>query len=162
MITKDVKWFLSILEDLSKHDPEFTGRLFEVYQKLSKIQPLSLGLFRSDYMIHQDTNEIKQIEFNTVSVSFGGLSSKIGQLHQYLNGTGQYDSKYNYKYYDDEDEIPVSTSASDLAQGLADGNFYYHNGEPKLLVLFCLLCNQMNETALTKDTWNMHCSRSTE
>ena len=162
VITKDVKWFLSILEDLSKHDPEFTGRLFEVYQKLSKIQPLSLGLFRSDYMIHRDTNEIKQIEFNTVSVSFGGLSSKIGQLHQYLNGTGQYDSKYNYKYYDDEDEIPVSTSASDLAQGLADGNFYYHNGEPKLLVLFCLLCNQMNETALTKDTWNMHCSRSTE
>ena len=146
VITKDVKWFSSILEDLSKHDPEFTGRLFEVYQKLSKIQPLSLGLFRSDYMIHQDTNEIKQIEFNTVSVSFGGLSSKIGQLHQYLNGTGQYDSKYNYKYYDDEDEIPVSTSASDLAQGLADGNFYYHNGEPKTssVVLFIVQPNERN------------------
>ncbi|EMG48118.1 GSH2 Glutathione synthetase GSH2 [Candida maltosa Xu316] len=146
VITKDKNWFLSILEDLSKHDADFTGKLFEVYKKSTKLQPLSLGLFRSDYMVHQDTNEIKQIEFNTVSVSFGGLSTKIGQLHQYLNGTGQYDDKYNYKYYDDDDEIPVSTSITDLAQGLADGNLHYHNGENKksTVVLFIVQPNERN------------------
>ena len=51
---------------------------------------LSLGLFRSDYMIHADpsesspTPEIKQVEFNTISSSFGGLSSAVTKLHQYL------------------------------------------------------------------------------
>ena len=52
---------------------------------------LSLGLFRSDYMIHADpsesspTPEIKQVEFNTISSSFGGLSSAVTKLHQYLS-----------------------------------------------------------------------------
>jgi hypothetical protein len=52
-------------------------------------QKLSLGLFRSDYMIHADPNEtspapeIKQVEFNTISSSFGGLSSAVTKLHQY-------------------------------------------------------------------------------
>lgn len=146
VITQDKEWFLSILGELSKHDADFTGKLFEVYQKLKNIQPLSLGLFRSDYMVHQDTNEIKQIEFNTVSVSFGGLSTKIGQLHQYLNGSGQYDNKYNYKYYDDEEEIPVSPSIKELAQGLADGNYYYNNGHnnSSTIVLFIVQPNERN------------------
>ncbi|RCK63482.1 Glutathione synthetase [Candida viswanathii] len=146
VMTQDKDWFLSVIEDLSKHDADFTGKLYEVYKKLNKIQPLSLGLFRSDYMVHQDTNEIKQIEFNTVSVSFGGLSTKIGQLHQYLNGTGQYDNKYNYAYYDNEDEIPVSPSIKELAQGLADGNYYYNNcnSNTSTIVLFIVQPNERN------------------
>jgi len=49
-------------------------------------QSLSLGLFRSDYMVHQETtNEtpvIKQVEFNTIASSFGGLSSQTSNLHK--------------------------------------------------------------------------------
>lgn len=49
---------------------------------------LSLGMFRSDYMIHQDTSDpssvpkVKQVEFNTIASSFGGLSSQTCRLHK--------------------------------------------------------------------------------
>lgn len=49
-------------------------------------QNLSLGLFRSDYMVHQSTTDdaptIKQVEFNTIASSFGGLSSQTSRLHK--------------------------------------------------------------------------------
>ena len=50
---------------------------------------LTLGLFRSDYMVHRDPSkftaapQIKQVEFNTIASSFGGLSSKVSSLHKY-------------------------------------------------------------------------------
>jgi glutathione synthase len=48
-------------------------------------QNLALGLFRSDYMVHQDQGElqIKQVEFNTIASSFGGLSVQTSLLHKY-------------------------------------------------------------------------------
>ncbi len=51
-------------------------------------QPLSLGLFRSDYLVHQDAADthaalqIKQVEFNTIASSFSGLSTKTCLLHK--------------------------------------------------------------------------------
>lgn len=54
----------------------------------SFVKDLSLGLFRSDYMIHLDPNEvdaspqIRQVEFNTMASSFGGLSSHVSLLHK--------------------------------------------------------------------------------
>ena len=56
---------------------------------LNRAQPLSLGIFRSDYMVHENPSasqsepEIKQVEFNTIASSFGGLSTKISALHRY-------------------------------------------------------------------------------
>ncbi|KAK6203062.1 glutathione synthetase [Scheffersomyces amazonensis] len=148
LVTKQKSWLLPLLQDLSTFDKDFTGKLFETYQKAIEqspnkklVQPLSLGLFRSDYMIHQDTNEIKQIEFNTVSVSFGGLSSKVGQLHNYLNKVGYYDNNYSYKYYEDE-EIPISKSSTELAQGLAEANTHY--GVNNSVILFIVQPGERN------------------
>ncbi|KAK6453752.1 glutathione synthetase [Scheffersomyces xylosifermentans] len=150
LILKEKSWLIDILRKLSKFDADFTGKLFEVYEKAIEqspnkklIQPLSLGLFRSDYMVHDTTNEIKQIEFNTVSVSFGGLSTKVGELHTYLNKSGYYDSDYSYQYYDDE-EIPISNSINELAQGLADANYYY-NDETKSTKTVVLIVVQPGE-----------------
>ena len=56
---------------------------------LSEAQPLSLGIFRSDYMIHNDPSlfeskfAIRQVEFNTMASSFGGLSARVSALHRY-------------------------------------------------------------------------------
>lgn len=46
-----------------------------------------MGLFRSDYMVHQDGDnlQIKQVEFNTIAASFGGLSQQTSLLHKYGN-----------------------------------------------------------------------------
>lgn len=47
-------------------------------------QPLQLGLFRSDYLLHTEgeTATIKQVEFNTIAASFGALSQKAGEMHR--------------------------------------------------------------------------------
>lgn len=44
------------------------------------LQNLSLGLLRSDYMLHED--EIKQVELNTIASSFGGIAPIITQYHK--------------------------------------------------------------------------------
>ena len=49
-------------------------------------QGLQLGIFRSDYLLHESDGklEIKQVEFNTISASFGALSQSIEGLHRYV------------------------------------------------------------------------------
>jgi glutathione synthase len=53
-----------------------------------------LGVHRSDYIInlnpgqHFSEAEIKQVELNTISVSFGSLSSLTGDLHRYEFAAG--------------------------------------------------------------------------
>ena len=50
---------------------------------------INLGLFRSDYMVHVDPDstdaipELRQVEFNTIASSFGGLAEKVSELHLY-------------------------------------------------------------------------------
>ena len=53
-----------------------------------EFKPMSLGIFRSDYMVHKNPSEseirpqIKQVEFNTIASSFGGLAAKVSGLHK--------------------------------------------------------------------------------
>lgn len=143
IVSQNKSWLHGILTDLSKFDQEFTGKLYDIYlqAKPEITQPLSLGLFRSDYFINQETQEIKQIEFNTVSVSFGGLSTKIGQLHNHLNKSGYYDAKYSNEYYS-SDEIPISNSANDLAKGLANADSAY--SDSTTIVLFIVQPGERN------------------
>lgn len=50
------------------------------------IQPISVGVFRSDYMVNYDadstTPTLKQIEVNTISASFFGLANQVADLHR--------------------------------------------------------------------------------
>lgn len=155
VITKDKNWLLSHIKQLSQFDPLFTGKLFDIYNKVlasnngSLPQNLSLGIFRSDYMIHENDQLIKQIEFNTISVSFGGLSSKVNQLHNYLNKTGNYDNSYLMKYYNDDSrdlELPISNSVKDIAKGISQGNYYYNDEDnnDKTIILFIVQPNERN------------------
>lgn len=69
---------------------EFQGELWRIAQRVRHegvAQNVHLGLYRSDYLLHQsddDTHElsIQQVEFNTISSSFGALSTKVTQLHR--------------------------------------------------------------------------------
>lgn len=62
--------------------------MYSTFTTAKLVQNLSLGLFRSDYMVHQtdvngtSTVGIKQVEFNTIASSFGGLSSQTSALHK--------------------------------------------------------------------------------
>ena len=74
-----------IIKSLRRHAP---FRLAQV--KLTHAyQDLSLGLFRSDYMLHLEEArphqcpELKQVEFNTYSTAGGVHSDRIAKMHQY-------------------------------------------------------------------------------
>lgn len=75
-------------------DP-FTGRLLAMYRTVlaeGVRQPVALGVFRSDYMIDEGGDgesagaapRLRQIELNTISSAFAGLSPRVTELHAYL------------------------------------------------------------------------------
>ncbi|UYV78099.1 GSS, partial [Cordylochernes scorpioides] len=75
----------------SIENDEFTEKLFSIYEdtrsnprqaKQRVWQPYSLGLLRTDYMINLKTNQLGQIETNTIASSFAGLVTRLGDLHQ--------------------------------------------------------------------------------
>ncbi|KAH8160875.1 hypothetical protein CIB48_g7377 [Xylaria polymorpha] len=59
----------------------------ELYASISQDEEFLARIVKeSDYMVHQDAAgsapQIKQVEFNTIASSFGGLSSQTSQLHK--------------------------------------------------------------------------------
>lgn len=90
------------------------------------IQPLQLGLFRSDYLLHQlspsDDLSIKQVEFNTISSSFGALSTKVSELHRYLAAsTEEFADVAGIK----REDLPENGALKGLAKGLASAHQAY-------------------------------------
>ncbi|XP_057683174.1 glutathione synthetase [Corythoichthys intestinalis] len=69
---------------------EFTARLYRIHQQVLKkgrSQSIVLGLNRSDYMLDQKEDgptSLKQIEINTFAASFGGLSSRMPDVHRHI------------------------------------------------------------------------------
>lgn len=151
VVSHEKVWLVDLIKSLAKFDKDFTGKLYETYVKAVEQsggtlpQPLSLGVFRSDYMYNQTDHSVKQIEFNTVSISFGGLSTKVGKAQNYLNDSGAYDDNYSLKYYP-LDDIPVSESIAKIADGLAAGNYFYNdeNDNKKTVVLFVVQPGERN------------------
>lgn len=151
VVSKEKVWLVDLIKSLADFDKDFTGKLYETYVKAVESsngtlpQPLSLGVFRSDYMYNQTDHTIKQIEFNTVSISFGGLSTKVGAAQNYLNKSGAYDNDYSLKYYQ-PDEVPVSESIDKIASGLAQGNYFYNDevDNQKTVVLFVVQPGERN------------------
>lgn len=138
------------MTNLSKLDTQFTGKLFKLYESHTKIskQSMKYGIFRSDYLIDSKTNSIKQVEFNTISVSFAGLSTRVGELHSFLNVMGKYDTKGQPFYQ--VGELHVSESIVFLVRGIhAALNIYQIDKNAKRdkddkIVLFVVEPNEIN------------------
>lgn len=110
-VSNDEEWLFGVLEGMIQ-DGSFAAELWHIHEMVKKegyIQRLTLGLFRSDYMVHvdgkrtegdnrlqgdvhQDSPELslKQVEFNTYSVAGGTHSNKTADLHQHLQRVGAY------------------------------------------------------------------------
>ena len=59
----------------------FLVRLVDA-QPSDERQDIECAVVRSDYMLHD--KEIKQIEINTISASFAGLSTRVSKLHRHV------------------------------------------------------------------------------
>ena len=81
------------LQPVAKTD-DFQRRLLDIYNSCREegvAQPITLGVHRSDYMLHCSAGEgsapaPKQVEINTVAASFAGLSQRVTGLHKFLLG----------------------------------------------------------------------------
>lgn len=107
------------------------------------VQNLSLGLFRSDYMADVTPNRdpaLKQVEFNTISASFGGLSDLVGSLHTELL-TSPPGVSINYPTHPLlESQTPPPNHAVDtLSNGLAVAHKAYGPSKSSPSLPLCVL-----------------------
>jgi len=75
-----------ILAKLGTADPfsQQLGQLYQqVYQQEHVSQPISLGIWRSDYLLDQ-TERLCQVEINLIASAFPAFASRISQLHRLL------------------------------------------------------------------------------
>uniref|UniRef100_A0A2A4J2G3 Glutathione synthetase n=1 Tax=Heliothis virescens TaxID=7102 RepID=A0A2A4J2G3_HELVI len=109
---------------------EFTRSLYDIWVKVRNegiTQSISLGLFRSDYLMHnEESNKIKQVEFNTVASSFGAMTSYLPTMSRYiLRQLGHPDLIKN---------MPENKALSGLCSGITDA--YDLFGVPSAVILF--------------------------
>ncbi|GJE92569.1 glutathione synthetase [Phanerochaete sordida] len=124
----------------------FTGELWRRWRRVRDegvARPLQLGLFRSDYMVHLPDSKgpasLKQVEFNTISSSFGTLSQRVAALHRYLfKSTGYYGSSASLK----EENFPANETTAGLAEGLAAAHAAY--GVKNAWILFVVQEGERN------------------
>ncbi|KXT15350.1 hypothetical protein AC579_10435 [Pseudocercospora musae] len=141
-IASDESWLTGIVEELVEID-DFMAGLWKVHQAVKKegyAQSLALGLFRSDYMVHVDKSgdtkpSVKQVEFNTIASSFGGLSSQVSGLHRYLSSIDAYPDELSSIV--NGLSLPESASVPSLAKGMAKAHEAY--GAPKSGLPTCVI-----------------------
>ncbi|CDO69537.1 hypothetical protein BN946_scf184785.g42 [Trametes cinnabarina] len=125
---------------------EFTGHLWRLWKRLREqgiSQSRHLGLFRSDYLLHTANEdaplELKQVEFNTISSSFGALSQNVAGLHRHLLATTEY---FNTSPILRVENLPPNDTISGLAEGLAAAHRAY--GSPSAWILFVVQDGERN------------------
>ncbi|KAI9746629.1 MAG: hypothetical protein M1818_000343 [Claussenomyces sp. TS43310] len=145
-IARDEAFLQDIVEEILEVD-EFIAALWQIHLKVKQegyVQHLALGLFRSDYMVHQDNDAerpapiIKQVEFNTIASSFGGLSLQTAEMHRrYLVNAGYIAIPENGATSGDP-VLPHNTSTHSLASGLRTAFHAYEDARAghQLCILF--------------------------
>ncbi|KAH7337277.1 hypothetical protein B0J17DRAFT_695669 [Rhizoctonia solani] len=123
----------------------FTRELWKAWKSVRDLpnqQSRHLGLFRSDYMLHQDTRgdlDIKQVEFNTISSSFGPLSHQVSALHKYLATSTGY---FGVSPHLDPSNFPENNTRSGLVEGLVAAHTAYNKSST--CILFVVQPNERN------------------
>ncbi|WFD23837.1 glutathione synthase [Malassezia equina] len=142
----DLMPLFSLLYARVAMDEEFLERVMST----SVIKPMHLGLFRSDYLMHVNgANELslQQVEFNTISSSFGALCTKVSEMHRYLLRIGAYATGHDLLR---SENMPVNQALDTLADGLGDAHRYYisHNQRSgrtvQPAILFVIQPNERN------------------
>ncbi|XP_078367760.1 glutathione synthetase-like isoform X2 [Oculina patagonica] len=125
----------------------FTAKLFVIYEKAWKrgtAQPISLGIFRSDYLIdttgasHNHVEEedadlcIKQVELNTISISAITSSSRTTNLHRHLLSLIGQESK----------SPPPNPALDEVADGLIRAWELY--GSESAVIMFIVRPDEVN------------------
>ena len=177
---------------------DFQRSLWDIYQRVKQeaaAQHLQLGLFRSDFLLHDESVQlgtkssdapaatesahsltVKQVEFNTISSSFGPLCALVSRLHQHLAGT-------TLDYFGrlpnglSQGALPENKALQTLASGLAEAHKAYlaqtkagrmgNTKEEEPMILFVTQPDERNafdQRAIEYELFNAHnirCIRKT-
>ncbi|THH08983.1 hypothetical protein EW145_g2339 [Phellinidium pouzarii] len=133
-------------EGVAKVD-DFTRQLWQSWKRLrdeGTPEPVHLGIFRSDYLLHaphgsDEPVSLKQVEFNTISSSFGALSERVSGLHNYLLASTNY---YGCSRHLTSDNLPPNKTTSTIVEGLATAHRAY--GVKGAYILFVCQANERN------------------
>ena len=93
-ISEDEDFLEDTLSGLMKDETSMARILWDIHCAVKKegyLQSVSLGIFRSDYMLHVEESQSnaplvvspKQVEFNTFSVAGGAHGNRIADMHRY-------------------------------------------------------------------------------
>ncbi|XAR52557.1 Glutathione synthase [Bertholletia excelsa] len=130
-VSLDGKFLQDSLSRTKKVDA-FTCRLLDIHSKMQetgKKEEIRLGLHRSDYMLDAQTKLLLQIELNTISSSFPGLSCRVSELHRNL--LNQYKEHLGL----DSSRIPENTAVFQFAEALAKAWKEYNNPRAVVMVV---------------------------
>ncbi|CAF3454333.1 unnamed protein product [Rotaria socialis] len=61
---------------------DFIERLWKIHRTSTRRQPIQLDIYRNDYMLDTKINTMRQVEFNTISSAFAGLTAIVADLHK--------------------------------------------------------------------------------
>ncbi|KAL0340667.1 UNVERIFIED_CONTAM: Glutathione synthetase, chloroplastic [Sesamum radiatum] len=130
-VSLDAKFLQEALSRTKKVDV-FTSRLLDIHAKMTdmdKKEEIRLGLHRSDYMLDEQTNLLLQIELNTISSSFPGLSCLVSELHRSL--------LHQFKQHLglDPERIPENNAVGQFAEALYKAWAEYNNPRSVVMVV---------------------------
>ena len=120
-IARDTDWLYEKLKNVVEVD-DFSAHMVEISKKLHQEglrQTTFLGLHRSDYMLHEPTQSFLQVELNTIASSFGGIATKLRDLHELVL------TQYGHKFQDAPD--PKNLPPNNALHNLAEGIYHAHN-----------------------------------
>lgn len=128
-VAYDKEFLENSLRSTIQADP-FTAKLFHIYETVYRkgfSQNISLGLLRSDYLLHGDGSKIKQVEINTVATSFAALATVTSEYHKYILGELGHRKKAL-------EQIPENNALTGFCNGLIFAWELYNN--PEAIILF--------------------------
>ena len=173
-VARDKKFLVEAIAPIAETDETFTAKQLEIYKRLYcdekvPMQSTMLGILRSDYMRDKfyqpppqtdageavgeiKSAEWKHIEINTIAASFGALSTKAGQLQEFLARV-----RHAAPYRPPDADLPsptaaanaiaVSQSLQEIPAGLAKAHQWFVENElPKeYQASDCVVCTVVQE-----------------
>ncbi|CAM8894958.1 unnamed protein product [Rhodiola kirilowii] len=130
-VSLDAEFLQDTLSRTKKVDA-FTAGLLDIHSRVTKTkmkEDIRLGLHRSDYMLDEQTNLLLQIEMNTISCSFPGLSARVSELHRSIL------SQYGKHLGLNHKNVPDNPAASGFAEALAKAWSEYGNTRAVVLIV---------------------------
>ncbi|KAJ5999570.1 hypothetical protein N7451_007380 [Penicillium sp. IBT 35674x] len=170
-VAEDDEFIYNAIKDLLPDDPLANALwgIYEAAKKAESVQDISVGIFRSDYMLHASdvssdsldslsNKTLKQVEFNSFSCAGATHANRVVDMHRYLTHRGVYNVEETPF---DLSSLPINKNIDSLVSCLALAHSTYgpprSNLAKETAVLFLVQPTNFNiadERPIEYELWN--------